>query len=164
MKRFGLILLISSAFIGLSCSKPDLGIDNKNTEKSDTTPVQTQISSVPAVMVINESNPGSTIDISNYRVEGKKVIFDFYSEYCPPCRKIAPVLEHLASIRKDIVIRKIDINRKGVSGIDWASPVAAQYSIESIPYFILMSETGEIIAKGDEASNQIFKWFNENNL
>ena len=51
-------------------------------------------------------------------VSGKTTIFDFYSEFCGPCRKISPRLKRLDELNDDIVVVKIDINRKNVQGIE----------------------------------------------
>src|SRR4051812_16938238 len=78
---------------------------------------------------------GAEVKLSDYLIEGKTVIFDFYSEYCGPCKAVAPQLEALHAKRADIVVVKVDINRPGVKGIDWKSPVAQQYGLHSIPHF-----------------------------
>lgn len=98
--------------------------------------------------VINESNPGEKVDINNFVKKGKISIFDFYSEYCPPCRQIGPMLHTLDSQRDDIVVMKIDINRPGVTGIDWGSPVIRQYGINSIPHFIIFEANGGKLVGG----------------
>ena len=87
---------------------------------------------------------------------GKTTIFDFTSEYCPPCRAIAPRLHKLHEERADIVVVEVDINRPGVQGIDWESPVVAQYGLHSIPAFRIYGPNGQLLAEGDEASNQVY--------
>ncbi len=99
--------------------------------------------------------PGEEIDIEKLLQPGKTTIFDFYSEYCPPCRRISPALAKLDAMRKDIVVVKININRKGVQGIDWNSPVARQYALRSIPHFIIYDSTGYRTHEGDEAYQQV---------
>jgi thiol-disulfide isomerase/thioredoxin len=88
-------------------------------------------------------------------VKGKTNIIDFYSEYCPPCKRIAPFLKKLDARRGDIVVIKIDINRTGVKGIDWQSPVAKQFMLKSIPYFIVISPWGKLMYEGKEAYNYV---------
>ena len=83
-------------------------------------------------------------------------IFDFYSDYCGPCRVISPKLEKLDEKRNDIVVVKIDINREGIRGIDWRSPVVAQYRIRSIPYFIIYNEMGRRTHEGRAASQKVY--------
>ncbi len=95
---------------------------------------------------------GAEVAITDYLVAGKTVIFDFTSEYCPPCRAIAPKLDALHAAREDVVVVKVDINRPEHKGIDWKSPVAQQYKMQSIPYFKVYGPDGKLVADGKEAS------------
>lgn len=94
---------------------------------------------------------GQPVQIADYVVKGKTTIFDFSSEYCPPCRAIAPKLAALHAKRSDIVVVTVDINRPDVKGIDWKSPVARQYDLHSIPHFKVFGPDGKLKAEGDEA-------------
>ena len=98
---------------------------------------------------------GAEVKITDYLVSGKTVIFDFTSEYCPPCRAIAPKLDALHASREDVVVVKVDINRPETKGIDWQSPVAQQYGMKSIPYFKVYGPDGKLVADGKEASAMV---------
>jgi thiol-disulfide isomerase/thioredoxin len=98
---------------------------------------------------------GQRVDLRDYIVPGKTTIFDFTSEYCPPCRAIAPALHKLHASRPDIVVVEIDLNRPGVQGIDWQSPVAQQYDMQSIPAFKVYGTDGRLQVEGDEARSYI---------
>ncbi|HUJ44392.1 MAG TPA: thioredoxin family protein [Opitutaceae bacterium] len=102
---------------------------------------------------------GREVNLADYVVPGKTTVFDFYSEYCPPCRAIAPHLEKLHLKRDDVAVVKVDINRPGVKGIDWQSPVARQYNLESIPHFKVFGPDGKLKAEGDEARAMVTSWF-----
>lgn len=114
-----------------------------------------------AVKRVQVISHGEEVDIASYVVKGKITIFDFYSEYCPPCRRIAPLLEKLAEKRDDIVVIKVDINRPGVRGIDWESPVARQYRLQSIPHFKIYGLDGKLQMEGDRAYEQVLRWIKE---
>ena len=101
---------------------------------------------------------GERINLSDYLVSGQTVIFDFSSQFCPPCMAIAPHLEHLAETRDDIVLVTVDINRPGVQGIDWGSPVAQQFGLRSIPHFKIYGPDGAMQAEGDRAYSMITQW------
>lgn len=101
---------------------------------------------------------GSKVDLKNYLVAGKTTVFDFYSEYCPPCRAISPRLDELHKTHADIAVVRVDINRQDVKGIDWHSPVAREYELESIPHFKIYSPEGKLIAEGEEARDMVEKW------
>jgi len=98
---------------------------------------------------------GQEVNIQDYVAPGKTTIFDFTSEGCPPCRAIAPYLHKLHAERSDIVVVEVDLNRPGVGGIDWGSPVARQYSMQSIPAFKIYGPDGRLKAEGDSASDQV---------
>lgn len=98
---------------------------------------------------------GQEVELQDYVVPGKITIFDFTSEYCPPCRAIAPRLHRLHESRSDVVVVEIDINRPGVEGIDWQSPVARQYSLPSIPNFKVYGTNGRLQAEGEAASDEV---------
>jgi len=94
---------------------------------------------------------GEPFALQDYVVTGKTTIFDFYSDYCPPCRALAPQLEKLHETHPDIALVIVDINRAGVKGIDWKSPVARQYELESIPQLKIFGPDGKLKAEGDAA-------------
>ena len=102
---------------------------------------------------------GQEVNLQDYLVPGKTVIFDFTSEFCPPCRAIAPHLHQLHAKRADVVVVEVDINRPGVQRIDWSSPVARQYGLESIPHFKVFGPDGQLQAEGQEARVLVTSWF-----
>lgn len=104
---------------------------------------------------------GQEVDITQYLVPGKTVVFDFTSDFCPPCRAINPHLDKLHANRDDVVVVKIDINRPDVRGIDWNSPVAQQYNMRSIPYFKVFGPDGTQLADGQEARQMVTAWFEQ---
>jgi thiol-disulfide isomerase/thioredoxin len=103
---------------------------------------------------------GAEVKITDYLVSGKTTIFDFTSQYCPPCRAVAPLLEKLHQTRDDIVVVKVDINRPSVKGIDWDSPVAKQYELGSVPHFKVYGPDGKLMAEGKPASQLVYGWLN----
>jgi thiol-disulfide isomerase/thioredoxin len=104
---------------------------------------------------------GQQVNINDYLVPGKTVVFDFTSDFCPPCRAINPYLDKLHANRADVVVVKVDINRPDVKGIDWKSPVAQQYEMKSIPYFKVYGPDGQFIADGRAARDMVTAWFED---
>lgn len=134
---------------------------NRANRDSGTTEAQPEPEGTPGELkmgsVINKDNPGQVIQIEEY-VQGDQItIFDFYSEYCPPCMTIAPWLKELDKIRDDIVVQSVDINRPDYTGIDFYSPLSTQYNLKSVPHFIIFSNGGIRDMEGREAYTYIMK-------
>jgi thioredoxin 1 len=117
-----------------------------------------------AVPEANAGNPGQSLDVKSLSVKGKTTVIDFYSPFCPPCVQLAPIMAQLAEKRPDLAIKKVNINRPGVQGIDWRSPLAQQYQIRQVPYFMIFNPQGELKAQGREATEPVERWLREAGL
>jgi len=117
---------------------------------------------------VRDGNPGrsgETLDLKTLPVKGKTTLVDFYSPYCPPCMRLAPLLEQLAQQRSDLVIKKVNIQRPEVPGkIDWQSPLAKQLGLHSIPHFKIFDQKKKLQAEGNEAFQQVLSWLKEAGL
>jgi thiol-disulfide isomerase/thioredoxin len=112
----------------------------------------------------NPDNPGQTLEINSLLVNGKTTVIDFYSPFCPPCVRLAPLMAKLAKKRPDLAIHKVNINRPGVNGIDWRSPLAQQYHIRQVPFFMIFNPQGQPVAQGREAVETVGSWLREAGL
>lgn len=107
---------------------------------------------------VNAANPGQELNLKTQLRPGRTNIVDFFSKYCPPCMRISPLLEDLGRKRRDLQIVKLDINRPGIVGIDWQSPLARQFSLASIPHFKIYDGKGNLVKEGDPAYQQVMAW------
>ena len=64
------------------------------------------------------------------------VLVDFWADWCPPCRLMAPVLDEVARQRADIRVVKVD-TAIGES-------IAARFGIRSIPTLVLLLRGKEL--------------------
>ncbi len=106
----------------------------------------------------NTGREGETVDVRSLTEAGRITVVDFYSPFCPPCRMLAPILEELAQRDRTLTIVKLNINRPRVPGIDWKSPLAEQYRIKSVPYFMIFDAQGNLTAEGRKASKMVQDW------
>jgi len=121
----------------------------------------------PALMgadAVNQANPGQPLDVKSVLRPGRTNIVDFYSKYCPPCMRISPLLEELGKKRADLNVVKVDINRPGITGIDWKSPLAGQYGLQSIPHFKIYDGSGNLVKEGPGAYQQVIAWLKAEKL
>jgi len=119
---------------------------------------------LPPSYVINADNPGDNVDIEQYIQPGRSTIFAFYSDYCPACRKIVPLLADLDERRSDIAVLKIDINRPNSTTTDWSSPAAGKYRIKAVPQFKVYDTTGNILHEGGQAYAFVLNLLREEGL
>ncbi len=109
----------------------------------------------------NAGQGGKILDLRPLLVPGRVTLIDFYSPFCPPCRFLAPLLEQLGQRRPDLIVKKVNINRPGFQGIDWKSPLARQYQLRSVPYFLIFNPQGKLMARGQAAMQQLEGWLKE---
>jgi len=101
---------------------------------------------------------GAKVKLADNLVTGKITIFDFYSKYCPPCLVLGSGLGKLHAKRDDVAVVKVDINRAGIKGIDFKSPVAQQFNLHSIPHLKIYGADGKLMAEGDKAKSIVLEW------
>ncbi|HIX67725.1 MAG TPA: thioredoxin [Candidatus Anaerostipes excrementavium] len=67
------------------------------------------------------------------------VLVDMFATWCGPCKMMAPVVEELADdYDGEVKVGKLDIDEDG--------DIAAQYSIMSVPTFLIF-KNGEVVDK-----------------
>ena len=104
---------------------------------------------------------GQTIVLADQLVPGKTTIVDFTSKYCGPCQVYNEPLAKLHAARADLAVVKVDINRPDVKRIDWQSPVAQQFKLQSIPHFKVYGPDGKLLAEGNDARALVHKFVEE---
>lgn len=84
------------------------------------------------------------------------VLVDFWAEWCPPCKAIAPTLEELSSeFSGKVKIAKVNIEEN--------PQVPTKYGVRSIPTLIVF-KGGEMVSQnvGALSKPDLEKWLNDN--
>ncbi|NVM54074.1 MAG: thioredoxin family protein [Candidatus Helarchaeota archaeon] len=66
----------------------------------------------------------------------EKVVIECYADWCRPCKAIEPILNKLASLHRDILFGKLDIDQSAV--------IAEQFQVQGVPT-ILFFKGGHLI-------------------
>ena len=69
----------------------------------------------------------------------KKVILDFYADWCGPCRMLGPVLEKIADERDDVAVVKVNVDND--------PSLAEAFGVTSIPALFIIDK-GEVVNQG----------------
>lgn len=83
---------------------------------------------------------GEEVDLSSHLVSGGITIFDFYADWCGPCKSLSSNLEPYVKNREGVYLKKINIK-------DWNSPVSKYYNIRSIPSVWIYDKNGNETVK-----------------
>lgn len=80
------------------------------------------------------------IDKNNFENEvlksDKKVLLDFYADWCNPCRMVSPIVEEIAKEHPEYKVCKINIDEQ--------QDLASSFQVMSIPSLFVM-ENGKIV-------------------
>ena len=95
---------------------------------------------------------GEALNLRDHLAVGKYTLFDYYADWCPPCRRLSPRLEELARSHPNLAVRKIDI-------VSWSHPVARQQGVTDLPYLRLFDPEGRLVAEGDAALESLHRLF-----
>jgi thioredoxin len=85
-----------------------------------------------------------------------RVLIDFYTPTCPPCRAFAPILEQIATEQASkLKVVKVDASVEG--------ELASEFSISAVPTFVLL-DSGAKTAQltGARSKKDFEKWLSEN--
>ena len=86
-------------------------------------------------------------NFKEYVGNGKPAVLDFWATWCGPCRRVAPIIEELATAYEGRVnIGKCDVEED--------EDLAAQFQVSSIPTIIFFDAQGNVANRIVGAQNK----------
>ena len=79
-------------------------------------------------------------DLAPFAVPGKVTVFDFYADWCAPCRMLDGQLRYITSVRSDVAVRKLNI-------VDFNSALANHFARGSIPLVVIFNRSGRLMGE-----------------
>lgn len=71
------------------------------------------------------------------RNSDKKVLLDFYADWCGPCRMVSPVVDQIAEENPQYFVGKINVDNQ--------QELAEEFEVFSIPTLVVM-QNGKVLA------------------
>lgn len=68
----------------------------------------------------------------------KKVLIDFYADWCGPCRMVSPFVDQIAEERPDILVAKVNVDEQ--------AELANVFGVSSIPTLVVM-QNGAVVTQ-----------------
>lgn len=84
-----------------------------------------------SVIHLNKNN----FDQEAYKAE-KKVLLDFYADWCGPCRMVSPIVEEISNEHPEYKVVKVNIDEE--------PELAATFQVMSIPSLFVL-ENGKVV-------------------
>ncbi len=148
------IILFGASFIinkqnekkyNISSTNSSIDIDNNNT-KSNVTNNNAHIVEYANNNLEVEDNSATSesavidVNTSNFETEvinsDKKVLIDFYADWCGPCNRLSPIVDKVAKENKDIKVVRIDVDKN--------ESLMTKYNVRSIPTLVVIENGKEI--------------------
>ncbi|GBU06951.1 thiol reductase thioredoxin [Bacteroidales bacterium] len=149
MKKITLFLAVISLFL-VACNNSSSQSENSETAEGKEAQSSKVIHLTKAEFLEKVVSYETDFDEWEY-LGDKPCILDFYADWCPPCKKIAPILDALSNeYDGQIYIYKIDTDEEG--------ELAAAFGIKSIPtlYFIPM-KGNPTLSEGELTKSELKK-------
>lgn len=77
-----------------------------------------------SVVSINKNN------FEEIKNSGKRVLVDFYADWCGPCRMVSPIVDEIAEERDDIIVGKVNVDNE--------QELASEFGVFSIPTLVVL--------------------------
>jgi thioredoxin 1 len=83
-----------------------------------------------AVLKITKEN------FNEVKSSDKRVLIDFYADWCGPCRMVSPIVDEIAEENPDYLVGKVNVDEE--------PELAGEFRVFSIPTLVIMQD-GEVV-------------------
>ena len=83
-----------------------------------------------AVLQLNKNN------FDQVKNSEKKVLVDFYADWCGPCRMVSPLVDEIGEEATDFLVAKVNVDNE--------PELAAEFGVSTIPTLVVMKD-GKVV-------------------
>ncbi len=130
---FAGLLIVSNIFLQKEESKK-INKNGNNIVEDNSTKLNNNVE--------EENMSGNVLEITSENFEkevlqsDKKVLIDFYADWCGPCKMLSPIIEEVSGEETNVKFVKLNI--------DEAEDIAIEYQVMSIPTLVVIENGKEV--------------------
>ncbi len=154
MKNLLILLVIAGALY--SYFKP---ADPKNLLQESAS--SAQITAASGIKII-KTNGGPDFDVNRLAEPGQITVVEFYTTWCPTCKKLNQVYQSFVKVRPDVAIRRVQMKDKWHTA--WAKK---QYGLDitGTPHVLLFDQQGKLVSQDNgnnrPAYHELYQWMQD---
>ena len=140
------IVLFGSSFIINKQSEKKLAEGAANSSSINNSTIMNSVANETNLIEeseeVAETTESAVIDVntSNFETEvinsDKKVLIDFYADWCGPCNRLSPIVDKVSVDNKDVKFVRIDVDKN--------EELMTRYNVRSIPTLVVIENGKEI--------------------
>ena len=140
------IVLFGSSFIINKQSEKKLAEGAANSSSINNSTIMNSVANETNLIEeseeVAETTESAVIDVntSNFETEvinsDKKVLIDFYADWCGPCNRLSPLVDKVSVDNKDVKFVRIDVDKN--------EELMTRYNVRSIPTLVVIENGKEI--------------------
>ncbi len=134
MKKNLIIGILSAALVMItSCAKPKEPENQKTTPATENSATATKPTTGPVTLIQSEGHFNEVLNSNQDRL----LIFDFYADWCAPCKALSPLLQKIAEESQDrATVFKVDVMKH--------KAIAQKYKVSGIPH-VVFTKNGKTV-------------------
>ncbi len=120
-----------------------------------------QVTSASGIKII-KTNGGPNFDVNRLAEPGLITVVEFYTTWCPTCKKLNQAYQRFIKVRPDVAIRRVQMKDK------WHTPWAKkQYGLDitGTPHVLVFDQQGSVLTQDDggdkQAYHELWRWMQD---
>lgn len=91
----------------------------------------------------------TSVELEQLKSENKKILLDFYADWCGPCKMLIPRLENIQTDFPDVEFVKMNVDEE--------TPYAISLGVRSVPTVIIMDGVNTVSRTSGVQADDFYK-------
>ncbi len=123
--------------------------------RQQTAELWTELTITVGARILPVIGRGERVRLQDWLDGRRPTLVFFSSEWSPGSVQNLRAMQHLAATQQAVRVLRIEVNRPNVRKVDFDSPTALQFDLDTLPLIRLYRADGTLWAEGDQAVDQV---------